>query len=290
MKFSQIALPLLALVSACSLTAAEKPSAEAENAAAPVVKVKAKAKAKAKRVLPPDGGAKLVMTPVPRYAPDAAKPNGWHKRYDGKRKQLARSKNQVQILFLGDSITHYWERNGQKDKRGMGGLATFKKYFAPYKVLNLAYAGDRTQHTLWMVEQSKFLDNIKPQLTVLMIGTNNLGRVESSPAVTAEAIKLIVEKIRKKLPETKVLVFGVFPRAPKVRHKFRAQIKTINDIICKLADNENVFYCDITAKLLAADGELKAEVMPDFLHPSDIGYEVWAQAIMPYVQKYVDKK
>ena len=66
--------------------------------------------------------------------------------------------------------------------------------------------------------------------------------------------------------------------------------KTINSIICKLADDKNVFYCDITDKFLNENGNLPNSMMPDYLHPNDNGYEVWAQAMMPYVEKFVGKK
>ena len=289
MKMHSLLLALLAGVTAFSLTAADAaaPKTAAEKKAA--AKPKAKAKAKAKQ-LPADGGLQLATMSQPRYPVDTPKKNGWHKRYDGKRKELAKLKNDVQILFLGDSITHFWELDPRKNKRGVGGLQTYKKYFAKYRLLNLANGGDRTRHTIWIVQDSKLLDNIKPQLVVLMIGTNNLGHKEANAVATAEGIKATVAAIRKKLPQSHILLFGVFPRAASPKHVYRKQIKDINAVICKLADNKNITYCDITDKLLEADGTLSKKIMPDFLHPGEAGYEIWAQAIMPSVKKFVDKK
>ena len=54
----------------------------------------------------------------------------------------------------------------------------------------------------------------------------------------------------------------------------------VNPIIAKLADNKNVFYLDIGAKFLDAEGNLPADIMPDKLHPTEKGYEIWAQAVI----------
>ena len=52
-----------------------------------------------------------------------------------------------------------------------------------------------------------------------------------------------------------------------------------NKIIAKLHDGRNVRYLDIGPTFLAPDGTLPKEIMPDFLHPGEKGYEIWAAAI-----------
>ena len=156
--------------------------------------------------------------------------------------------------------------------------------------MNLGYSGDRTEHTLWMTGDSKLLDNVNPKMVVVMIGTNNIGHGASTPEAAAAGVTKVVEGIRTQLPDAKILLFGVFPRDAKANSARRAKVKTINSIICKLADDKNVFYCDITDKFLDKNGNLPRSMMPDVLHPNDAGYEVWAQAMMPYVEKFVGKK
>jgi lysophospholipase L1-like esterase len=51
-------------------------------------------------------------------------------------------------------------------------------------------------------------------------------------------------------------------------------------------EGERVTYLDIGPKLLEPDGTLSTEIMPDRLHPSAKGYEIWAEAILPIVEKY----
>ena len=45
-------------------------------------------------------------------------------------------------------------------------------------------------------------------------------------------------------------------------------------------------YLDIGDKFLQPDGILPKEIMPDLLHPNAKGYEIWANAITPVVEKY----
>ena len=280
--------PATADAKAAANAEAKAPAKKAAAKKAAAQKAPAKKPAAKKAVMPADGGLKASTTATPRQ--DPKKVTNWSKRYAAKAKQIAADKNEVEIVFIGDSITHYWEYDSKTQKKKIGGLDTYKKYFSNYKVLNLGFSGDRTQHALWIASQSPCLNNIKPKMVSVMIGTNNIGHNSSTPEATAAGITKVVEALRARLPEAKILLFGVFPRNPKANHPYRAKIKTINDTICKLADDKNIFYCDITEKFLDKKGNLPNSMMPDYLHPNDNGYEVWAQAMMPYVEKFVGKK
>ena len=292
----KLAMLFAAAFAALSPSAAEAAAPAAETKAAAKAEAKAKAPAEKaavkkaapakkpaakKAVMPADGGLKASTTATPRQ--DPKKVTNWSKRYAAKAKQLAADKNEVEIVFIGDSITHYWEYDSKTQKKKIGGLDTYKKYFSNYKVLNLGFSGDRTQHALWIASQSPCLNNIKPKMVSVMIGTNNIGHNAATPEATAAGVTKVVEALRARLPEAKILLFGVFPRNPKATHPYRAKIKTINDTICKLADDKNIFYCDITEKFLDKKGNLPNSMMPDYLHPKDNGYEVWSQAMMTYV-------
>ena len=281
---------LAAVFAAFSVSAAEN-AAPAEKPAKAVKKA-AKKPAKKANVLPADGGMKASTTATPRFNPKAKKKNAWHKRYDEKLKQIADYKNDVDMVWIGDSITHFWEKdcNGNNNKYKIGGLATYKKYFSNYKVINLGYSGDRTENTLWVVNESGYLKNLKAKMVVVMIGTNNIGHKRSTPAAAAAGVTKIVEGIRTQLPDAKIVLFGVFPRGANAKLIFRKQVAEINKVICKLGDDKNVFYCDITDKFVDKKGNLPRTLMPDVLHPNDAGYEIWAQAMMPYIEKFVGKK
>jgi lysophospholipase L1-like esterase len=182
-------------------------------------------------------------------------------------------KGGVEVVFLGDSITQGWNNN-----------ATWKKYFEPLKAANFGIGGDQTGHVLWRITDGGELDAIKPKVAVVMIGTNNSGR--DSAAQIAEGITLIVKTIHQKTPSTKVLLLGVFPRGEKAGTPIRAKLAEINSIIAKLDDGgKTVKYLDIGDKFLNPEKNLTKDIMPDYLHLSARGYEIWADAMMPTLQE-----
>lgn len=189
------------------------------------------------------------------------------------RKLLARGKEgAVDLLFIGDSITDRWPRKGPESWAR----------FAPYRPADFGISGDRTEHVLWRVTNGE-LDGIQPKVTVIMIGTNNIGQVSDEKAEwTAAGIKKIVEVVHEKLPKTKVLLLGVFPRArPELAGK---KVEAVNQIISKLGHAEKTVYLDIGQKFLDATGKPSAEIMPDGLHLNAKGYAIWYEAMWPTLE------
>lgn len=184
-------------------------------------------------------------------------------------------KGPAEVLFLGDSITQGW---GDND--------VWKRYYGPRNAANFGIGGDRTQHVLWRLQNGE-VDVIRPKVTVLMIGTNNLG--SNTPDEIAEGVTAIVKTLRAKLPETKILLLGIFPRAEKPS-PVREQIQAINSQIAKLDDGKTVKYLDIGPKFLESDGTISKDVMPDFLHLSQKGYMIWADAIEPTLWSMLEDK
>ncbi len=175
----------------------------------------------------------------------------------------------AELVFLGDSITAGW---GSKKE-------IWSKAFGQYQPANFGIGGDRTQHVLWRITNGE-LDVIKPKAVVLMIGTNNSG--SDSAEGIADGIKVIVETIREKQPQAKILLLAVFPRGEKVSpNPGRDKLNQVNAMIAKLDDGKNIHFLDIGSKFLQPDGSLSKDIMPDFLHLSEAGYQIWADAIGP---------
>jgi lysophospholipase L1-like esterase len=187
-------------------------------------------------------------------------------------------KGGVEVLFLGDSITEAWEGAGRE---------AWKKAFEPLKAANFGIGGDQTGHVLWRLTEGQELEGITPKVAVLMIGTNNSGR--DSAKQIAAGIKLIVKTIKEKSPTTKVLLLGIFPRGAKAETDIRKKLANVNKIIAKLDDGgKTVKYLDIGAKFLEEDGSLSKSIMPDYLHLSPRGYEIWAEAVTPTLKEMLN--
>ena len=198
-----------------------------------------------------------------------------------KDKAEALKKGPIQLVWIGDSITDAW-RGGEQNK-------IYKERWGKYNPLNIGISGDKTEHVLWRLENGE-LDGLAggTKLAVIMIGTNNLGnQPRATPEDTAEGVKCVVAKVREKLPDAKVLLLAVFPRGKEATNPFRAQLKTLNDRISKLDDGQQVKYLDISDAFLDDDGTLPADVMPDQLHPNLKGYQIWADAVGPTIDKMI---
>lgn len=188
------------------------------------------------------------------------------------------------IAFIGDSITQGWEGAGK---------SVWQKYYGSRKCLNFGVGGDRTEHVLWRFEQGQ-LAGLKPKAAVLMIGTNNSnnnkdGTEHYSAGEILEGVQTVVKQIRTRLPDTKVLVLGIFPRSQSFSNQ-RGKLLQINQALAKLADGNMVHYLDFGSQLIESDGSISKAKMPDYLHLSEAGYEIWAAAIEPKLKELLGEK
>lgn len=219
--------------------------------------------------------------------PDAKWTKGWWMpRHEQKLAEIRKIGN-PKVVFLGDSITHFWEDSGR-------GLRTWNKYFTneTYRAVNLGFSGDRTEHVLWRIAHGE-LDGYQAKAVVLMLGTNNTGHFpveKEPPEATILGMQAVVRAIRAKQPQAKLVICAIFPCDEKADGQRRLRNEIVNKEIQKLADGRNVFWLDFTTSFLTADGELLGEIMPDRLHPAAHGYEIWANAVLPYLNHALTAK
>ncbi|MBI1903956.1 MAG: GDSL family lipase [Planctomycetia bacterium] len=210
-----------------------------------------------------------AVKPVPREG-------GWMNRHHAMNERV--KKGNVDLVFIGDSITQGWEGAGK---------GVWAKFYGKRNAVNLGIGGDRTQHVLWRLDNGN-IEGISPKLAVLMIGTNNAGG--NTPEQIADGITAIVKQLQSKLPKTQVLILGVFPRGADAADARRKVNQKTNEIVAKLADGKTVHYLDIGPKFLADDGTLSKEIMPDLLHLSEKGYTIWAESIEAAVAKAMGER
>lgn len=188
------------------------------------------------------------------------------------------------IEFIGDSITQGWEG---------GGKNVWQEFYGQRKVINFGVGGDRTEHVLWRFEQGQ-LDGIRAKVAVVMIGTNNSNKnKDGSDTYTdsdiLEGVTAIVNEIRRRQPDTKIILLGIFPRA-KTFCAQRGRLLEINQALAKLDDGKNVFYLDFGSQLIEKDGSIAPDMMKDALHPGEKGYRIWANAIEPKLGELLGEK
>ncbi|NBQ22739.1 MAG: DUF4976 domain-containing protein [Verrucomicrobia bacterium] len=197
----------------------------------------------------------------------------WRDRDREKNNRL--KEGNIDLAFIGDSITQGWEGNGKP---------VWESYYGARKAVNLGFGGDRTEHVIWRLTKGAW-NQIKPKVAVLMIGTNNTGHKMQDPSQTAAGIERILNILKERSPKTKVLLLGVFPRGKAPHDRGRVINQGINQIIRRLADNDRVHYMDLGDHFLQSDGDLPASIMPDALHLNEEGYRIWAEAMEPKLKE-----
>jgi lysophospholipase L1-like esterase len=213
-----------------------------------------------------------AVVPQPR-------PGAWLELHDAFVATAARG--DVDLLFLGDSITASWMTTA----RGV-----WDRHYAPREAANFGIGGDQIQHLLWRLDHGE-LEGIKPRVVVLLIGTNNIPHDTEDHIV--EGVKAVVDRLRQKLPASKVLLLGVTPRgldrnprqvttAPDLR------VARLNLKLAKLEDLPTIKYLDIGPALLDGEGRLVQAIQPDFLHFSRKGYQIWADAMEPTLWRMME--
>ncbi len=190
------------------------------------------------------------------------------------------------LLMIGDSITANFDKPEY--------AAVWEEFFAPRKAISLGYSGGRTENILWNLNNGE-LQGQSPKVATLLIGTNNSDDANYEDVDSAEEIfagtKAIVELLRERLPDTKILLLRIFPRTNTYQHpdgsergsaekRFATNLRA-GELAASLADGNDVFYLDVNHVFLKPDGTLDPDLMPDQLHPSPAGARAWAVAMEP---------
>ena len=198
--------------------------------------------------------------------------DAWKQRHALLNQRATNAGSKARVVFIGDSITQGWEGAGK---------TTWEKRFAPHDAVNLGIGGDRTQHVLWRLDNGN-LQSLRPAAVVLMIGTNNSNGDDNSVDQIAEGVAAIVAKLRAQLPDATILLNAIFPRGENPNAQ-RGKIAQVNQILHGLADGKRVLWIDFAHRFMDPRGVIPKDLMPDFLHLSPAGYDVWADALQPYL-------
>jgi lysophospholipase L1-like esterase len=183
----------------------------------------------------------------------------------------------IDVLFLGDSIAAFFTTRGS---------AVWEREIAPLgTVVDFGIEGDRTQFVLWRVRNGE-LDGTNARVVVLMVGTNNLA--SATPENVARGVAAVVDTVREKLPRAVIVLNAILPRGTP-DDPARAKLADVNARLASLADGTHVRWLDAGAGFVDAGGAIDRALMPDRLHPSAAGYEVWAAALRPVLLESLSK-
>lgn len=114
---------------------------------------------------------------------------------------------------------------------------------------------DKTENVLWRLQHGE-VDGIAPKVMVLLVGTNNTGHRQEGPLTTAKGVRRVVQELRERLPTSRILLLGIFPREEPPTAQLRQMNDRINGLISALADGDRVTFLNVNDSLMNADGSL----------------------------------
>ncbi len=194
--------------------------------------------------------------------------------------QIGKSR-QVDLVFLGNSITQSWGGEGRTVYSPAKEL--WDSLYAPRNGANFGISGDRTQHILWRIENGNF-DNIAPKAVILTIGVNNYK--SNTAAEISSGIKLIVNNLKKKLPHSNIILIGPLPSGADESDPMRKKYLDVHKGIRNLGTQSRVTYLKISEPFIQSDGTMNYTYMrTDNVHLAPQGYYKWAEIIEPELKK-----
>jgi lysophospholipase L1-like esterase len=198
----------------------------------------------------------------------------WLERHSEKTKNVTANQK---IIFIGDSITHFWEEND--------GREAWAELNGRYnnRITNLGFSGDQTQHVMWRLENGEFPVGINPEYVVLMIGTNN-AYSRHEPESIAAGIEKIVKIINANAPATKIILLSILPRGSGKDDEITTRNNAVNEIIKKHDGYLGIQYLDIGQYYTDGNGALKEALFTDRLHLTLAGYNLWKEKLMEVIE------
>jgi lysophospholipase L1-like esterase len=194
-------------------------------------------------------------------------------------------KGRIDVYFVGDSITRRWRATDYPQF-----LANWNENFFGWNAANFGWGADTIQNVLWRLQNGE-LDGVHPKVIVLLAGTNNVGNTPASDAKVSEitkGIKTLLDTMREKAPEARVVVMGILPRNDGANPlSVMPSINRINENIAKFADGKTIRYLNINDKLADKDGKLFDGMTADGLHLNLNGYQAWADALKPLLTEWL---
>ena len=188
----------------------------------------------------------------------------WRERFQAK--QLELKNREIDLVWLGDSITQDWEHDGPQPWQRFAPI--WKRFYGDRHAIDLGFRGDSTCHLLWRLDHGE-LDGIHPRAVILLIGANNFGHIHTDAQQTYAGILVILETLHRRLPATQILLIGVLP---SIRSKWVTDnTNSLNRRLERLpASTGNWFHYVDVSSIFEQHGHVDASRFLDpYLRPPD---------------------
>lgn len=199
--------------------------------------------------------------------PDQVSNAGWEQdmqRFEAADAQSPPPKGAV--LFIGSSSIRFWES-----------LATD---FPGVPVINRGFGGSELRDSTYFAD--RIVVPYAPRKILIYAGDNDLNSGRS-PQQLHDDFRAFVRRVRRDLPQAEIAYIATKP-SPSRAHLLDAQ-RQANALIKAEAVKLDVEFIDIFTPMLDAAGRPREDLfLEDRLHMNRAGYDIWRNAIAPYLQ------
>lgn len=181
------------------------------------------------------------------------------------------------ILFFGNSLSAGY---GIEAEDAFPGLvaARIDSLNLNYRVINGGLSGETTASGLsrldWFLEE-------EPSIFVLELGGND-GLRGIDLAETKKNLKAIIQLVKSKYPETKILLAGM-QIPPNMGQEYTSDFQKLYP---QIAQEEDVELIPFLLEGVAGDPDLN---LPDGIHPTEEGHQIVFENIWPFIETMLER-
>lgn len=172
------------------------------------------------------------------------------------------------VVFAGSSSIKMW-----KD---------VQSYFPEYNVINNGFGGSQFSDLLYFYDE--VILHQKPEILFIYEGDNDINDKKKPGKVLKEA-KQLTMKIRKDLPETRIIYISPKPSIARV-HLKNEYIKFNKKLQKYCKKQGNIGFADVWNPMLDEKGNVFKDIfIEDGLHMNKKGYDIWGDVIGRFLKE-----
>ena len=236
--------------------------------------------------------AAWAQQPAPQavWTPASGAPKGLLTDLEGRHHDLFIDKAKaggIDIVFFGSTTAEMWLWQDR-------GHQVWDQTFGSLKATSFGSAGTHFESLLWRMQHGE-LDGYQAKLVVVQAQNGPFAGLDGrAPWMGGTAVRdsdladhgyvskyaAIIAEIRARQPQARILLFGVFPR-----YQTDAEPAVENAALAKLADNQTVFFVDMTRRFFRADGSFDDGMWSGGVR--EPAFKAWAEELQPWLDRFV---
>lgn len=222
------------------------------------------------------------------------------------------TRGSLDVVLVGDSIVEHWEGRdmGISEISLRRDHEVFEELFTRHgggKIDGMAHGigGDRCANLLYRLNNGEMPAGFDPKVWWVLVGTEDWFQGIDSHAIVAGIVKT-VESIREAHPNSHVVINSILPRGNEERdgNPHYESLQEINRMLRCFVASENarrfdklhvpeLSFFNATDIFLFRDPEVgyfvNPALLPDYIHPSAQGEEIWGRQIVKKVMRLTSK-